>query len=68
MRDPRNWLRPAAAAVVGSARRVGLVLVRTRRAGHRRRAASHNVRGPRGPHLRDAAEARRVSEDATPGR
>jgi len=31
MRDPRNWVRPAAAVVVGSAAGVGLVLLRARR-------------------------------------
>jgi hypothetical protein len=30
MRDPRNWVRPAAAAVVGSLAAGGLVLVRAR--------------------------------------
>ncbi len=69
MRDPRNWLRPAAAAVVGSGAAVGLVLVRTRRRRHRRRAASSNVLDLAGRTLRDASrEARRVLEDATPGR
>ncbi|HEX5308801.1 MAG TPA: hypothetical protein VFW38_06950 [Solirubrobacteraceae bacterium] len=32
MRDPRNWLRPAAAIVIGSAAGGALVLVRARRA------------------------------------
>lgn len=32
MRDPRNWLRPAAAIVVGGAAGGALVLVRARRA------------------------------------
>jgi len=31
MRDPRNWVRPAAAVVVGSAAGAALVLVRARR-------------------------------------
>jgi len=44
MRDPRNWLRPAGAVVVGSAAAAGLVVVRTRRARHGRRAqARHPV-------------------------
>lgn len=34
MRDPRNWARPAAAVVVGSAAGVGLVLLRARRRAH----------------------------------
>lgn len=32
MRDPRKWLRPAAAIVIGGAAAGGLVLVRARRA------------------------------------
>lgn len=42
MGDPRNWARPVGAVVVGSAAAAGLVLVRTRRARHRRRAQSRN--------------------------
>ncbi len=42
MGDPRNWFRPAGAVMVGSAAAAGLVLVRTRRARHRRRAQSRN--------------------------
>ncbi|CAA9490277.1 MAG: hypothetical protein AVDCRST_MAG38-2583 [uncultured Solirubrobacteraceae bacterium] len=42
MGDPRNWIRPAGAVMVGSAAAAGLVLVRTRRARHRRRAQSRN--------------------------
>ena len=34
MRDPRNWARPAAALVVGSAAGAALVLVRARRRAH----------------------------------
>ncbi|MGD1057703.1 MAG: hypothetical protein ABR992_09865 [Solirubrobacteraceae bacterium] len=34
MRDPRNWARPAAAVVVGSAAGAGLVLLRARRRAH----------------------------------
>ena len=65
MRDPRNWVRPVAAAAVGSAAAVGLVLVRTQRRRHKRRkeaarAASTCV----GRTLRDLArEARRVADD-----
>ena len=43
MRDPRNWVRPVAAAAVGSAAAVGLVVVRTQRKRHKRRAASDNM-------------------------
>lgn len=38
MRDPRNWARPVAAAVVGGAAAGALVLVRARQ-GHKRREA-----------------------------
>jgi hypothetical protein len=34
MRDPRNWVRPAAAVVLGSAAGAGLVLLRARRRTH----------------------------------
>ena len=37
MRDPRNWVRPVAAAAIGSGAAVGLVLVRTQRRRHKRR-------------------------------
>jgi hypothetical protein len=33
MRDPRNWVRPAAALVVGTAAGAGLVVLRARRRG-----------------------------------
>ena len=52
MRDPRNWVRPAAAVVVGSAAAAGLVLLRARRRaqenppnlGSARSAAERSVR------------------------
>jgi hypothetical protein len=40
MRDPRNWVRPAAAVVVGSTAGAALVLLRARQ---RRRRARHGV-------------------------
>jgi hypothetical protein len=43
MRDPRNWLPTVAAAGIGACAAVGLVLVRTQRRRHKRRAASANV-------------------------
>jgi hypothetical protein len=53
MRDPRNWVRPAAAIVAGSAAGAALVVLRARR-------RTHAARGPLGvgwPQLdRDAAE------------
>jgi hypothetical protein len=36
MRDPRNWVRPAAAVVVGTTAGAALVLVRARRRARRR--------------------------------
>jgi hypothetical protein len=73
MRDPRNWpraaLRPAAAVLVGSGAAVGLVVLRTRRKRHKRRAQSHNPLDLAERTLRDAArEALRVFEDAAPRR
>ncbi len=62
MRDPRNWLRPAGAVVVGSAAAAGLVLVRTRRQRHRRRAQSGSAFGLAGRTVLDLGhEARRVA-------
>jgi aspartate aminotransferase-like enzyme len=43
MRDPRNWIPTVTAAGVGVSAAVGLVLVRTQRRRHKRRAASDNV-------------------------
>ena len=43
MRDPRNWAPTIAAATVGGAAAVGLVLVRTQRKRHKRRADADNV-------------------------
>lgn len=40
MRDPRNWARPVAAAIVGGAAAGGLVIVRARQ--------QHSRRGARG--------------------
>ena len=43
MKDPRNWGPTIAAVGVGGAAAVGLVLVRTQRRRHKRRATSENV-------------------------
>ena len=63
----RNWPRPgrpAAAAVVGSAAAVGLVVLRTQRNRHRRRAQSHNVAELAVRTLRDGGrEARRLLDE-----
>ncbi len=48
MRDPRNWVRPAAAVVAGSAAGVALVLLRARR---RSTSVPPGLKG-----IRDAAE------------
>lgn len=43
MRDPRNWARPAAAIVVGSAAAAGLVLVRARQQHKKRQVTGLNA-------------------------
>jgi len=59
MRDPRNWMRPAAAVVVGGAATAALVVVRVRRRHERRRPG---LAGLAERALRDVAEeARRVA-------
>ena len=65
--DPKNWVRlgrPAAAAVVGSAAAVGLIVLRTQRSRHRRRAQSSNVAELAFRTLRDGGrEARKLLDD-----
>ncbi len=65
--DPKNWPhigRPAAAVVVGGTAAVGLVLVRTQRHRHRRRAQSANVVDLAARTLRDTGrEARRLFDE-----
>ena len=73
IRDPRNWpraaLRPAAAVVVGSGAAIGLVVLRTRRKRHKRRAQAHGALDLAERTLRDLGrEALRVFEDAAPKR
>jgi hypothetical protein len=64
MRDPRNWVRPVAAAAIGSSAAVGLALVRTRRRRHKRRKEAEGAVDLFGRTLRDLArEARRVGDD-----
>ena len=61
MKDPRNWVRPAVAGVVGAGAGTALVLLRVRRTHRRRRAASHDIVDLAGRTLRDAGrEARKV--------
>ena len=64
MRDPRNWVRPVAAAAIGSTAAVGLALVRTQRRRHKRRREAAGAIDLVGRTLRDLArEARRVGDD-----
>ncbi|HEU4658208.1 MAG TPA: hypothetical protein VFR97_11810 [Capillimicrobium sp.] len=43
MRDPRNWVRPAAAIVAGTTAGVALVVLRTKQRSKQRRSTSRNV-------------------------
>ena len=43
MRNPRNWVRPAGALLVGSAAAIGLVVIQTRRHRHQRRKQADNL-------------------------
>ena len=61
MRDPRNWVRPVAAATISSAAGAGLVVLRIRRQQKRRREASTSTVDFAERTLRAAAhEARRM--------
>jgi len=61
MRDPRNWVRPAAAAVVGTGAGTALVVLRTRQRSKRRRAQASDPIDLVERTVRDlVAEARRV--------
>jgi hypothetical protein len=62
MRDPRNWVRPAAAAVVGVSAGTALVVLRVRSRHRSRRQQTRNPFELAARTLRDAAdEARRIS-------
>ena len=62
MRDPRNWVRPAAAAVVGVSAGTALVALRVRARHRSRKQQSRNLFELAGRTLRDAAdEARRIA-------
>jgi hypothetical protein len=61
MRDPRNWARPAAAAVVGAGAGTALVLLRVRRQHRTRRQQSSSLLELAERTLQDLGEeARRV--------
>ena len=61
MRDPRNWARPAAAVLAGTAAGVALVVLRTKQRSKQRRRASKNVVDLAERTLHDALnEARRL--------
>jgi hypothetical protein len=71
IKDPRNWPRaalgPAAAVVIGSGAAVGLVVLRTRRRRHKRRAQARGAFELAEHTMRDLArEALRVFDDARP--
>jgi hypothetical protein len=64
MRDPRNWVRPAAAVVVGAGAGTALVVLRVRGRHRSRRGQAVNVLELAGRTLQDVAEeARRVLPD-----
>jgi hypothetical protein len=61
MRDPRNWVRPAAAAVVGAGAGTALVVLRVRSRHRARRQQSSGLRELASRTFQDLAEeARRV--------
>jgi hypothetical protein len=59
MRDPRNWVRPAAAVVVSATAGTALVALRVRRRHSHRRQGSDNVFELAGRTLHDIAEETR---------
>ena len=64
MRDPRNWARPAAAAVVGASAGTALVALRVRSRHRHRRAQSANLVELAERTIKDIAEeARRILPD-----
>lgn len=61
MRDPRNWVRPAAAAVVGATAGSALVMVRVRRRHRTRKQQSSSLLELAQRTLQDVSdEARRI--------
>lgn len=65
MRDPRNWVKPAASVAVGGVAAVGLVLVRTQRKRHKRREDASDPLDLAHRTLRDLAhEAGKLIDEA----
>jgi hypothetical protein len=61
MRDPRNWVRPLVASVVGASAGTALVILRVRRHHRARKQQSSNLLELAGRTLHDVAhEARRI--------
>jgi len=61
MRDPRNWVRPAAAAVVGASAGTALVVLRVRSRHRSRKQQSSGLLDLAGRTVRDITEeARRI--------
>jgi hypothetical protein len=61
MRDPRNWVRPAAAAVIGASAGTALVVLRVRARHRTRKQQSRNVIDLAERTVQDIAEeARRI--------
>jgi hypothetical protein len=64
MRDPRNWVRPAAAVLIGAGAGTALVVLRVRTRHRARKQASSSLLDLAGRTLHDVAEeARRVLPD-----
>ncbi len=64
MRDPRNWVRPAAAVVVGGAAGTALLLLRARRKAHERSPGLAGMRDAAERALRDVSrETRRLIDE-----
>jgi hypothetical protein len=64
MRDPRNWVRPAAAALIGTTAGTALVVLRVRARHRARKAGSGSLRELAERTLQDIAEeTRRVLPD-----
>ena len=64
MRDPRNWVRPAAAALIGASAGTALVVLRVRARHRSRKQQSGNFRELAERTVQDIAEeARRILPD-----